>query len=100
MSGVFDEAALLERRLNNENRRKRKCCLSRSWPYAVTLSVKHAGHRVTIIPRAVGALGHTSQLPTEERFPMARSELLAQLTYMLAGRQSFSLDIPSHRTDS
>src|SRR6266511_3628744 len=34
----------------------------------VALSVKHADpvHRVSIIPRSIGALGHTLQLPTEE----------------------------------
>jgi cell division protease FtsH len=54
----------------------------------VALSVKHAApvHRVTIIPRSVGALGHTLQLPTEERFLMTRSELIDQLTVMLGGR--------------
>jgi cell division protease FtsH len=54
----------------------------------VALSVQHADpvHRVSIIPRSVGALGHTLQLPTEERFLMTRSELLDQLTVMLGGR--------------
>jgi cell division protease FtsH len=54
----------------------------------VALSVQHAApvHRVTIIPRSVGALGHTLQLPTEERFLMTRSELIDQLTVMLGGR--------------
>lgn len=54
----------------------------------VALSVKHADpvHRVSIIPRSVGALGHTLQLPTEERFLMTRSELLDQLAVMLGGR--------------
>jgi cell division protease FtsH len=54
----------------------------------VALSVKHADpvHRVSIIPRSVGTLGHTLQLPTEERFLMTRSELVDQLTVMLGGR--------------
>jgi cell division protease FtsH len=54
----------------------------------VALSVEHADpvHRVSIIPRSVGALGHTLQLPTEERFLMTRSELRDQLTVMLGGR--------------
>jgi cell division protease FtsH len=36
------------------------------------LSVAHANpvHRVSIIPRSIGALGHTLQLPTEQRFLM------------------------------
>jgi cell division protease FtsH len=54
----------------------------------VALSVEHADpvHRVSIIPRSVGSLGHTLQLPTEERFLMTRSELLDQLTVMFGGR--------------
>jgi cell division protease FtsH len=43
-------------------------------------------HRVSIIPRAVGALGHTLQLPTEERFLMTRPELEDQITVMMGGR--------------
>lgn len=56
----------------------------------VALSVEHADpvHRVSIIPRSVGALGHTLQLPTEERFLMTRSQLCDQLTVMLGGRSA------------
>jgi cell division protease FtsH len=56
----------------------------------VALSVDHAApvHRVTIIPRSVGALGHTLQLPTEERYLMTRTELIDQLTVMLGGRSA------------
>jgi cell division protease FtsH len=43
-------------------------------------------HRVSIIPRAIGALGHTLQLPTEERFLMTRLELEDQITVMMGGR--------------
>ncbi len=54
----------------------------------VAMSVEHAApvHRVSIIPRSVGALGHTLQLPTEERYLMTRTELCDQLTVMLGGR--------------
>jgi cell division protease FtsH len=52
------------------------------------LSVPHANpvHRVSIIPRAIGALGHTLQLPTEQRFLMTGPELEDQLTVMMGGR--------------
>jgi len=52
------------------------------------LSVEHSYpvHRVSIIPRSIGALGHTLQLPTEEHFLMTRTELLDQLTVMMGGR--------------
>jgi cell division protease FtsH len=54
----------------------------------VALSVKHADpvHRVTIIPRSIGALGATLQLPAEERYLMTRDELRDRLCVMLAGR--------------
>jgi len=54
----------------------------------VALSVKHAdpAHRVSIIPRSIGALGHTLQLPTEEKFLMTKPELEDQLAVMLGGR--------------
>jgi len=43
-------------------------------------------HKVTIIPRGIGALGMTYQLPTEERFLMTRSELDDRLAVLLGGR--------------
>lgn len=54
----------------------------------VALSLKHAApvYRVSIIPRSVGALGHTLQLPTEERYLMTLPELDDQITVMMGGR--------------
>ena len=54
----------------------------------VALSVENAApvHRVSIIPRSVGALGHTLQLPTEERYLMTLPELEDQITVMMGGR--------------
>ncbi|MCI0663111.1 MAG: cell division protein FtsH, partial [Acidobacteria bacterium] len=43
-------------------------------------------HRVSIIPRSIGALGHTLQLPTQEKFLMTKPEMLDQLAVMLGGR--------------
>ncbi|MFM2419201.1 MAG: hypothetical protein RL385_3924, partial [Pseudomonadota bacterium] len=43
-------------------------------------------HRVTIIPRSIGALGVTLQLPTEERYLMTRDELVDRICVMLGGR--------------
>jgi cell division protease FtsH len=42
--------------------------------------------RVSIIPRGIGALGFTQQLPTEDRYLMKRGELLDRLDVLLAGR--------------
>ena len=54
----------------------------------VALSVEHGipVHRVSIIPRSVGALGHTLQLPTEERYLMTLPELEDQIAVMMGGR--------------
>lgn len=42
--------------------------------------------KITIVPRTMGALGYTMQMPEEERYLMTESELLAQITTLLAGR--------------
>jgi cell division protease FtsH len=45
-----------------------------------------AVHKVSIIPRGVGALGYTIQRPTEDRFLMTREELEQKLCVLLGGR--------------
>jgi cell division protease FtsH len=48
-------------------------------------------HKVSIIPRGVGALGYTLQRPTEDRFLMTREELEGKLTVLLGGRAAEDL---------
>ncbi len=43
-------------------------------------------HKVSIIPRGIGALGYTMQRPTEDRFLMTREELEGKLAVLLGGR--------------
>lgn len=43
-------------------------------------------HRVSIIPRGIGALGYTLQLPTEDRYLMTKTELEERLAVLLGGR--------------
>ena len=43
-------------------------------------------HKVSIIPRGVGALGYTIQRPTEDRFLMTREELENRMAVLLGGR--------------
>lgn len=54
----------------------------------VALSVKHADpvHRVSIIPRSIGALGHTLQLPTQEKYLMTKPEIEDRIAVMFGGR--------------
>ena len=43
-------------------------------------------NKISIIPRGIGALGYTQQLPTEDRYLLKRSELLDRLDVLLGGR--------------
>ncbi|MBY5446494.1 ATP-dependent zinc metalloprotease FtsH [Rhizobium leguminosarum] len=43
-------------------------------------------HKVSIIPRGVGALGYTVQRPLEDRFLMTREELENKMAVLLGGR--------------
>ena len=54
----------------------------------VATSLPHADpvHKVTIIPRGVGALGATYQLPLEDRYLLTRSELEDRIAVLLGGR--------------
>jgi cell division protease FtsH len=42
--------------------------------------------KITIVPRGVAALGYTMNVPTEERFLMTQTELLARIAMALGGR--------------
>jgi cell division protease FtsH len=48
-------------------------------------------HKVSIIPRGVGALGYTIQRPTEDRFLMTEAELRNKIAVLLAGRAAEKL---------
>jgi cell division protease FtsH len=48
-------------------------------------------HKISIIPRGIGALGYTIQRPTEDRFLMTREELENKMAVLLAGRASENL---------
>jgi cell division protease FtsH len=43
-------------------------------------------HKVSMIPRGLGALGYTMQLPLEDRYLMTRQELYDKITVLMGGR--------------
>jgi cell division protease FtsH len=43
-------------------------------------------HRITVIPRGIGSLGMTMQLPEEDRYILTRRELEDRLAVLLGGR--------------
>lgn len=52
------------------------------------VSVSGQVEKISIVPRGVGALGYTLQLPQEDRFLMLESELRARISTLLAGRSA------------
>jgi cell division protease FtsH len=53
---------------------------------AIALPGTDPVHKISIIPRGVGALGYTIQRPTEDRFLMTREELETKMAVLLGGR--------------
>ncbi|MCC2663544.1 MAG: Cell division protein FtsH, partial [Geminicoccaceae bacterium] len=58
---------------------------------ALTLPGVDPVHKISIIPRGVGALGYTLQRPTEDRFLMTSAELENKMTVLLGGRAAEEL---------
>ncbi len=58
---------------------------------AATLPGMDPVHKVSIIPRSIGALGYTLQRPTEDRFLITADELKHRMTVLLAGRAAEDL---------
>jgi cell division protease FtsH len=48
-------------------------------------------HKITIVPRGIGSLGFTLQLPTEDRYLMSKTELLEKIDVLLGGRAAEDL---------
>ena len=55
-------------------------------------------HKVSIIPRGLGALGYTLQRPTEDRYLMSAEELRRRICVLLGGRAAEQLVIGSLST--
>jgi cell division protease FtsH len=78
----------LEQRLVMSEDEKRRIAVHESGHTLVALSMAHSDpvHRVTIIPRSIGALGATLQLPIDDKRLHTRSELEDRICVMLGGR--------------
>ncbi len=84
----------IERRSRLMNADERKRVAYHELGHAlVALSVPGADpvHKVSIIPRGVGALGYTMQRPTEDRFLLTRAELKGRMAVLLGGRAAEDL---------
>ena len=84
----------LEKKNRVLNAREREIVAYHEMGHAlVALSLPGADpvHKVSIIPRGIGALGYTIQRPTEDRFLMTREELEHKIMVLLGGRAAEKL---------
>jgi cell division protease FtsH len=54
--------------------------------------------KISIIPRGLGALGYTLQLPLEDRYLATREELADKLAVLLAGRAAEEVSFGTNST--
>ncbi|HEX4926112.1 MAG TPA: cell division protein FtsH, partial [Bdellovibrionales bacterium] len=69
---------------------------------ALALGQGEAVHKISVIPRGIGALGYTFRRPTDDRYLMTREELQGKLAILLGGRaaeQIFFQDISTGAGD-
>lgn len=79
----------LEKRNRILNDFERKVTAHHEMGHAITGMVLKSSdeiHKVSIIPRGIGALGYTIQRPTEDRFLMKKEELENKISVLLGGR--------------
>ncbi len=65
---------------------------------AATLPGADPVHKVSIIPRSIGALGYTMTRPTEDRYLLTTDELKNRMVVLLAGRAAEDLTFGSIST--
>jgi cell division protease FtsH len=79
----------LERRNRLLNPREREVVAHHEMGHALVAAAQPGCdpvHKISIIPRGIGALGYTIQRPTEDRYLMTREELEAKMAVLLGGR--------------
>ena len=86
----------LEKRNRLINPRERKIVAYHEMGHALVsmaLPGLDAVHKVSIIPRGIGALGYTIQRPTEDRFLMTESELRNKIAVLMGGARGREADL-------
>jgi cell division protease FtsH len=79
----------LEKKNRVLNEREKKTVAYHETGHAVVAAFRATAekvHKISIVPRGIGALGFTLQLPTEDRYLMFRTELLEKIDVLLGGR--------------
>lgn len=79
-------------RVLTENERRRVACHELGHALvAAAIPGADPVHKVSIIPRAIGALGYTLQRPTDDRYVITASELRDRIAVLMGGRAAEAL---------
>ncbi len=84
----------LEKKNRVINKREKEIVAHHEAGHALVAAFRNSSdkvHKISIIPRGIGALGFTLQLPTEDRYLMTRTELLEKIDVLLGGHASESI---------
>ena len=93
-SAIERIVAGLERRNRLLNPKERRIVAHHEMGHAIVAAATEGVdpvHKVSILPRGIGALGYTMQRPTEDRFLMTREELEGKMAVLLGGRAAEAL---------
>jgi cell division protease FtsH len=88
-AGVERIIAGLERKNRLLNPREREIVAYHEMGHAIVaacIAGSDPVHKISIIPRGIGALGYTIQRPTEDRYLMTREELENRMAVLMGGR--------------
>jgi len=91
----------LEKKSSVINKREKEIVAHHEAGHAIVSALRASAdkvHKITIIPRGIGALGFTLQLPTEDRYLMSKDELLEKVDVLLGGRVAESVIFKSIST--
>lgn len=81
----------LEKKSRVLNPKERETVAHHEMGHALVLPETDPVHKISIIPRGIGALGYTLQRPTEDRFLMTRTDLEHKIVVLLGGRAAEKL---------
>jgi cell division protease FtsH len=88
-SAIEKIVAGLEKKSRVMNPKERRTVAFHETGHAITAALTQGSdpvRKVSIVPRGMGALGYTLQLPIEDRFILTRDELIGQIDVLLGGR--------------
>jgi cell division protease FtsH len=88
-NGIERLVAGLERKsrvLNNDEKKQIAYHEMGHTLVSLALEKNEAVHKVSIIPRGIGALGYTLRRPAEDRYLISKSELESKISVLLGGR--------------